>query len=95
MAEELVPTPRRYRKQIPKEHKASMDTRLAWLWHQKFGTVQTIWQETDDAQDKTACTLILQAIMVPDLNNIELLFNRLEGGPSQDVVLVEDEPFKV
>lgn len=75
---------RKFRKEVPKQHKASLDTRVAWLWQQRFGTIQTIWKDSPDPLDQTACTLILQAIMAKDLNSIELLFKRLEGGSQSD-----------
>ena len=75
---------RHYRKEIPREHRISLDTRLAWLFNQRFGTVQTVWRDTTDMLDKTAATLILQAIMASDLDSITLLFKRLEGGPQID-----------
>lgn len=84
-----------YRKQIPKDHKASLDTRLQWLWHQRFGTIQTIWKQSPDRLDHTACTLILQCIMALDLNSIELLFQRLEGGPKVDVDALVDESIRI
>jgi hypothetical protein len=77
---------RHYRKSIPDTHRQSLDTRLMWLWNQRFGTVQMIAMESDDTLDKTACTIVLQAIMAGDLNSIALLFKRLEGGP-----LIDDE----
>lgn len=80
---------RRFRKQVPEAHRGSLDTRLLWLWHQKFGTIQTIWKESPDVLDHTACTLILQAIMSKDLPSIELLFRRLEGGAVYDEDLME------
>ena len=83
MSNEVVPV-RKYRKAIPKEHQVSLDTRLAWLWMQRFGTVQTIWMESDDVLDKTACTTILQAVMGHDLGSIKLLFHRIEGGSQPD-----------
>ena len=68
-------------------HRGSLDTRLQWLWNQRFGTVQTIWKDSDDILDHTACTLVLQAILARDLPSIELLFHRIEGGslPDQDL----------
>ena len=39
---EVVVAEKRFRQSIPEEHKSSLDTRLAWLWNQRFGTVQTI-----------------------------------------------------
>ena len=83
MNDELEPV-RKYRKQIPEAHRGSLDTRVQWLWHQRFGTVQTIWKESSDPLDKTACTLVLQAVIEMDLNSIELIFQRLEGGAQGD-----------
>ena len=87
---ELVPIPesglerRNFRKSIPPVHQASLDTRIRWLWNQRFGTVQTIALESQDVLDKTACTLFLQAIMGGDLDSISLILRRLEGGPVTD-----------
>lgn len=88
MSTELV---RKFRKAIPKSHQASVDTRIAWLWMQRFGTIQTIWNESKDPQDKIACTLFLQAIMAKDLNSVELIFQRLEGGSRPDTVVNEQQ----
>lgn len=85
----------RYRHTIPSKHQQSLDTRLHWLWNQRFGTVQTIWQNTDDVLDKTACTLILQAIMAQDLQSIALLFHRIEGGALNDEDLVGPETMRL
>ena len=79
----------KFRKQIAEAHRTSLDTRLQWLWHQRFGTVQTIWNESPDALDKLASTVVLQAIMAVDLNSIMMLFQRLEGGPVTDTTLAE------
>lgn len=79
----------KFRKQVPGVHRTSLDTRLQWLWHQRFGTVQTIWNESPDVLDKLASTVVLQAIMGVDLNSIMMLFQRLEGGPVTDVTLSE------
>lgn len=80
---EVVPI-RRYRQAIPEEHRTSLDTRLLWLWHQRFGTVQTVYSNSSDILDVTAATLILQAIMARDLKSIQQLFTRLEGGAMYD-----------
>lgn len=87
---ELVPVAR-FRNTIPEDHRSSMDTRLAWLWKQRFGTVQSIWRDTDDVQDKTCCTLILQAVLAQDLNSIAILLHRLEGGAQEDTVVLATE----
>lgn len=90
MSGQLLPVgQRRYRKSIPDSHRQSLDTRIVWLWNQKFGTVQTIWQNSTDVLDKTACTLFLQAIMAKDLDSISQIFQRLEGGAINDEKLRE------
>ena len=87
---ELVHVPtRKFRKEIPEIHQASLDTRLRWLWHQRFGTVQMIWKESKDVLDHTACTLVLQAIMAKDLDSISQLFQRIEGGAVTDTEILE------
>ena len=75
---------RKYRTQIPDDHRDSLDTRLLWLWHQRFGTVQTIYSNSPDLLDVTAATLILQAVMARDLKSIQQLFQRLEGSSVYD-----------
>jgi hypothetical protein len=83
MSAELVQV-RHWRNTIPEQHRASLDTRLLWLWHQRFGTVQMVYQKSPDILDKTAATLILQAVLARDLNSIKQLFQRLEGGAMYD-----------
>ena len=80
---ELVKT-HRFRNHIPDSHRESLDTRLLWLWHQRFGTVQTVYTSSDDILDVTAATLILQAVLARDLKSIQQLFQRLEGGAQMD-----------
>lgn len=87
----LMPVSRKFRKQIPDAHRSSIDTRLRWLWHQRFGTVQMIWKDSPDVLDHTACTLVLQAIMAKDLDSIAQLFQRLEGGALMDQELLEED----
>ena len=82
---------KKYRLNIPEEHCVSIDTKLRWLWNQRFGTVQTICMESTDLLDNTACTLILQAIMGRDLESISMLFNRLEGGALSDEQLADSD----
>lgn len=88
MTGDLVPI-RKYRSQIPDSHRQSLDTRIMWLWNQRFGTVQMIWKDTPDLLDKTAATLFLQAIMGADLDSIEQIFQRIEGGAITDDELLE------
>jgi hypothetical protein len=91
MSSELVPvTPqRKYRKQIPDSHRQTLDTRILWLWNQRFGTVQMIWKDSPDVLDKTAATLFLQAVLAKDLDSIAQIFQRLEGGALTDEALLE------
>lgn len=84
MTAEVVPIARKWRNQVPEDHRTSLDTRLLWLWHQRFGTVQSVYSNSPDILDVTASTLILQAIMGRDLRSIQQLFQRLEGGAIYD-----------
>lgn len=86
---------RNYRHEIPKEHRASLDTRLRWLWNQRFGTLQTIWKDSPDPLDQTAATTVMQALVQGDMNSIVLLFNRLEGGPQADEEVLERSTIRV
>jgi hypothetical protein len=81
----------RFRNQIPEAHRESLDTRILWLWHQRFGTVQTVYTSSPDILDVTAATLILQAVLARDLKSIQQLFQRLEGGPLLDVEVRDRE----
>jgi hypothetical protein len=80
---------RRFRGRVPEAHRVSLDTRIVWLWNQRFGTVQTVWKDSPDVLDHTAATLILQAIMGKDLDSIAQIFQRLEGGPVVDEDLLD------
>lgn len=88
-AVEKAPVQRRFRSQIPDQHRVSLDTRIVWLWNQRFGTVQMIWKDSPDVLDHTAATLILQAIMAKDLDSIAQVFQRLEGGAVVDEDLLD------
>ena len=79
----------RFRNEIPAAHRKSIDTRIAWLWNQRFGTVQQVWNNSRDLLDKTAATLILQAVFAKDLESITQIFQRLEGGALVDSELAE------
>lgn len=85
----------RYRREVPASHRTSIDTRIQWLWNQKFGTLQTVWMESKDVLDHTAATLLLQAIMGKDIESISQIYQRLEGGPMADEDLVEDEVIRI
>ena len=92
----VITAQRRYRKVVPDSWRTSLDTRIQWLWHQKFGTVQMVWKESTDILDHTAATLILQAIMAHDLDSIDQIFQRLEGGATHDDAAPEgDEGMRV
>ena len=95
MSAEVVPIDRqpsrRWKGEVPKEHRTSLDTRLRWLWNQRFGTVQMVWQQSRDMLDRTAATLILQAIFAKDLEAIAQIFERIEGGAQFDVELSEKD----
>lgn len=87
---DLIPAPdRRFRKEVPEKHRTNLDTRLQWLWNQRSGTVQAVWENTTDVLDRTAATMILQALFGKDLNSIALIFRRLEGGAVEDTVIAE------
>ena len=86
---EVPPQARKYRREIPEAHRTSLDTRIRWLWNQRFGTIQMVWQHSKDVLDHTAATLMLQAIMAKDLESIEMIFQRLEGGAVMDQVMLE------
>lgn len=89
MGSELRPSELRFRNQIPDAHRKSIDTRIAWLWNQRFGTVQQVWQNSKDVLDHTAATLILQAVFAKDLDSITQVFQRLEGGALMDSELAD------
>ena len=76
----------KYRSEVPAEHCTSADTKLRWLWNQRFGTLQNIWQNTADGDTRAAATLCLNAAYIGDLTAINMLLTRLEGG-----ALVDDE----
>lgn len=90
MSTDVVPV-RKFRHEIPSRHKTSVDTRLQWLWNQRFGTVQQVWTASPDPDDRLAATVVLQALIGSDLNSIQLLFNRLEGGARIDEEVADDE----
>jgi len=79
----------RFRNTIPDAHRKSIDTRIAWLWNQSFGTTQQVWNSSKDLLDVTAATLILQAVFAKDLESITQIFQRLEGGALVDSEMTE------
>ena len=86
MTQEIVS---RFRSEIPKEHCATADTKIRWLWNQRFGTIQTIWQQSTDGTTKAAAALCMSAAYTGDMSSIGLLLHRLEGGPVTDEDLLE------
>lgn len=99
MNKEIEPAPKQYenrfRHTIPERHRHSLDTRIAWLWNQRFGTVQMVWQQSKDMLDVTAATLILQAIFGKDLVSIEQVLHRIEGGAVTDEDIVSESVTRV
>lgn len=91
MASRELTSQLRFRNEIPAEHRKSIDTRIAWLWNQRFGTVQQVWQSSKDMLDKTAATLILQAVFAKDLESINQILTRLEGGAITDDAIIDRE----
>ena len=89
MGTEVQLSERRFRTTIPDAHRKSIDTRIQWLWNQRFGTVQQVWQSSKDMLDHTAATLILQAVFAKDLDSIAQVLQRIEGGPLVDSDLAE------
>lgn len=85
----------KFRSSVPAAHRASLDTRIQWMWNQRLGTIQTIWKASQEARgdilDFTAATLILQAAMGKDLDSIQQVFERLEGGALPDDKVLERE----
>lgn len=94
MSSEVVQL-RRWRHEIPQDHRSSLDTRLRWLWNQRFGTVQMVYNKSPDILDRTAATLLLQCIMAKDLRSIQQLFNRLEGGAVYDDEVGGEQPVRI
>lgn len=86
---EVVPTGYRFRNSVPSDHQVSIDTRIAWMWNQRFGTVQQIYIHSKDLLDKTAATLVLQAIFGKDLEAIAQILHRIEGSAVYDFTLEE------
>ena len=81
MSSEVVPITKalqhRWRNKVPNEYKGNLDERLRWMWNQKFGTIQTIFNEGTDEEDRMAATMFLQAILETDLDTIETIFRRI------------------
>ena len=86
---ELETTNHKFRKSIPESHRGSLDTRVAWLWNQRFGVVQRVYLESPDEFDRLAATLFLQAIVESDLKSVELIFQRVEGALMTDTETAE------
>ena len=76
MTAELVER-RHFRKEVPKEHRASLDTRLRWLWNQRFGTVQTVWK--DSAERKLTMEPLWHYATVDSVTNVMLPYVESEA----------------
>lgn len=81
---DVVSLRQNFRRSIPKEHRASLDTRILWLYNQRFGTIQQVYQSSDDLDDRTVASLFINAIWHKDLDSIAMIYRRLEGGPVTD-----------
>ena len=81
---EVVSLRQNFRRSIPKEHRASLDTRILWLYNQRFGTIQQVYQSSDDLDDRTVASLFINAIWHKDLDSIAMIYRRLEGGAIMD-----------
>jgi len=95
MKTEILHVQRNYLHQVPEAHRSSVDTRLRWLWNQKFGHIQTIHNSSPDPLDKMACVMIIQALFASDLNAITLILRRLEGGSVTDDQVAEQSAMRV
>ncbi|QIN93932.1 hypothetical protein SEA_HANNABELLA_49 [Microbacterium phage Hannabella] len=96
MSSEIVQVKRQhFRQEIPETHRVSLDTRIRWLWNQRFGTVQSVYKNSKDMLDRTAATMFIQAIWARDMNSVQLILNRLEGGPITDEELVQRQALRV
>lgn len=95
MGRDIELSERRFRTTIPDAHRKSLDTRIAWLWNQRFGTVQQVWQSSKDMLDHTAATLILQAVFAKDLDSIAQVLQRIEGGALVDSDLADRQVIRV
>lgn len=85
----------KFRSTIPEKHRATLDTRLVWLWNQRMGVVQTIWVAANaDTLDRLAAEIIVNAVTGEDLTAIQHLLHRIEGGAISDVELSkrQEEP---
>lgn len=85
----------KWRLRVPESHRSSLDTRIVWLWNQRFGTVQSIYMHSPDILDKTAAMLFLQAVMAKDLDSITQIFDRLEGSPEFDTEVLDKDESKI
>lgn len=79
----------RFRSEIPRKHKASLDTRIAWLWRNRWGTVEAVYQDSRDPVDRMVAQIFIQAVVYKDIESIRLIFNRLAGAPLDDAELRE------
>lgn len=85
----------KWRSRVPEDHRASIDTRLQWLWNQRFGTVQMVFKDSPDTLDRTAATMIVLAVLGRDLDSVTLIFKRLEGNPLLDEEVLEKQKIRV
>ena len=79
----------KFRNTIPEKHRATLDTRLVWLWNQRMGVVQSVWVNGTDTLDHLAADMIVMAVTGQDLTAIQHLLQRIEGGAISDVELAK------
>jgi len=89
---DVLPAQRKLRTEIPQEHRQTADTRIQWLWMQRIIVVQSIASRSSDPLDVVAAQLILNAAWSANLQSIEIVLRRLEGGAVPDSVVQEDGP---
>ena len=86
---------KRLRHDIPEEHRVTDDARIEWLWNQRTAVVQSIFMNTRNIRDKMAATLVLTATLSANLQSIELVLLRLEGGSKSDQAVLEDDSLPI
>ncbi|QNN98102.1 hypothetical protein SEA_FEDE_54 [Microbacterium phage Fede] len=91
---EILPV-RKMLSNIPDEHRLTDDTRLEWLWMQRVIVVQSIFMRSNNARDRMAASLVLQAAWSAHLGSIEMLIRRLEGGAVPDQVVQEGDSLPI
>lgn len=92
---DILPAARKLRTTIPEEHRQTPDTRIQWLWMQRVIVVQSVFSRSEDPLDVVAAGLVLNAAWSANLQSIEIVLRRLEGGAVPDSVVQEDGPLPI